>query len=130
MGDVSAIPTFRQHCDRDHFADLLPWLANPPNRIDSLRKLSVTKAEENLKRFYANGDIEGSEEDFLKNEFTNLVLASDAFFPFADTIEAAASYGIKFIVQPGGSKRDDDVIAECDKHGIAMVCTGMRHFLH
>ncbi len=104
--------------------------AGQPNRVDSLRKLAVTKAEENLKRYYEKGDYDVSEEEFLKNEFANMVMASDAFFPFADTIETAASYGIKYIVQPGGSKKDDEVIAACDSNGIAMVCTGMRHFLH
>lgn len=58
------------------------------------------------------------------------VLASDAFFPFADSIEAAAEAGIVAIIQPGGSRRDDEVIQACDRHGIAMVVTGRRHFRH
>lgn len=58
------------------------------------------------------------------------VLASDAFFPFADSIEKAADAGIKAIIQPGGSKRDDEVIAACNKLGVAMVFTGRRHFRH
>jgi len=58
------------------------------------------------------------------------VLASDAFFPFKDTVETAARYGIKAIIQPGGSIRDQESIDECNKHGIAMVFTGMRHFRH
>ena len=58
------------------------------------------------------------------------VLASDAFFPFADNIELAAEAGITAIVQPGGSIRDDEVIAAADKAGMAMVLTGMRHFRH
>lgn len=58
------------------------------------------------------------------------VLASDAFFPMPDTVENAAKAGIKAIIQPGGSKRDQDSIDECNKHGIAMVMTGMRHFKH
>jgi phosphoribosylaminoimidazolecarboxamide formyltransferase/IMP cyclohydrolase len=115
---------------RDGYYQVVGMGAGQPNRVDSLRKLSVTKAEENLKRFYENGDYKESEEDFLKEQFANLVMASDAFFPFADTVEAAASYGIKFIVQPGGSKKDDEVIAACNENGIAMVFTGMRHFLH
>jgi phosphoribosylaminoimidazolecarboxamide formyltransferase/IMP cyclohydrolase len=57
-------------------------------------------------------------------------MASDAFFPFRDGIDAAAEYGIKAIVQPGGSKRDDEVIAAADEHGMTMVFTGMRHFRH
>lgn len=58
------------------------------------------------------------------------VLASDAFFPFKDTVELAARYGIKAIIQPGGSIRDEESIEECNKHGIAMVFTGIRHFKH
>ena len=58
------------------------------------------------------------------------VLASDAFFPFADSIERAAEEGIAAIVQPGGSKRDDDVIRACDDHGIAMAFTRTREFRH
>lgn len=58
------------------------------------------------------------------------VMASDAFFPMPDTVEAAAQAGIKAIIQPGGSKRDQDSIDACNKHGIAMVLTGMRHFKH
>ncbi len=58
------------------------------------------------------------------------VLASDAFFPFRDTIDAAAAAGIKAIIQPGGSVRDEESIAAADEHGIAMVFTGMRHFKH
>ncbi len=58
------------------------------------------------------------------------VLASDAFFPFKDTVEMAARYGIKAIIQPGGSIRDQESIDECNRHGIAMVFTDIRHFKH
>ena len=58
------------------------------------------------------------------------VLASDAFFPFADSIEAAAAAKIAAIIQPGGSVRDEEVIAACNQHGIPMVFTGQRHFRH
>ncbi|MEM1334263.1 MAG: bifunctional phosphoribosylaminoimidazolecarboxamide formyltransferase/IMP cyclohydrolase [Actinomycetota bacterium] len=56
--------------------------------------------------------------------------ASDAFFPFRDGLDAAAAAGIRCVIQPGGSVRDDEVIAAADEHGIAMVFTGMRHFRH
>ncbi len=58
------------------------------------------------------------------------VVASDAFFPFRDGIDAAAKAGIKAAIQPGGSKNDAEVIAACNEHGIAMIFTGMRHFRH
>jgi phosphoribosylaminoimidazolecarboxamide formyltransferase/IMP cyclohydrolase len=58
------------------------------------------------------------------------VVASDAFFPFADGLEAAVAAGATAVIQPGGSMRDDEVIAAADKAGIAMVLTGMRHFRH
>jgi phosphoribosylaminoimidazolecarboxamide formyltransferase/IMP cyclohydrolase len=57
-------------------------------------------------------------------------LASDAFFPFRDGVDAAAAAGVTAIVQPGGSVRDDEVIAAADEHGLAMVFTGQRHFRH
>lgn len=60
----------------------------------------------------------------------NLVLASDAFFPFDDTVRLSANYGVKYVVQPGGSIRDEEVINACDELGIAMVFTGNRHFKH
>ena len=58
------------------------------------------------------------------------VMASDAFFPFRDGLDNAAEVGIRAVIQPGGSMRDDEVIAAADEHGIAMVFTGMRHFRH
>ncbi|HEX3148963.1 MAG TPA: bifunctional phosphoribosylaminoimidazolecarboxamide formyltransferase/IMP cyclohydrolase [Gemmataceae bacterium] len=58
------------------------------------------------------------------------VLASDAFFPFRDNVDAAAAAGVTAIVQPGGSQKDADSIAACDEHGIAMYFTGVRHFRH
>jgi phosphoribosylaminoimidazolecarboxamide formyltransferase/IMP cyclohydrolase len=58
------------------------------------------------------------------------VLASDAFFPFRDGIDEAAKHGITAVIQPGGSVRDDEVIAAANEHGLAMVFTGVRHFKH
>ena len=58
------------------------------------------------------------------------VVASDAFFPFADGLLTAAEAGATAVIQPGGSMRDDDVIAAADEAGLAMVLTGMRHFRH
>ncbi|MBR3054945.1 MAG: bifunctional phosphoribosylaminoimidazolecarboxamide formyltransferase/IMP cyclohydrolase PurH, partial [Streptococcus sp.] len=58
------------------------------------------------------------------------VLASDAFFPFADNIEEIAAAGIKAIIQPGGSVRDQESIDAANKHGLTMIFTGVRHFRH
>ena len=63
-------------------------------------------------------------------EVTGAVMASDAFFPFRDGIDNAAEAGIRAVIQPGGSMRDDEVVAAADEHGMAMVFTGMRHFRH
>jgi phosphoribosylaminoimidazolecarboxamide formyltransferase/IMP cyclohydrolase len=65
-----------------------------------------------------------------KLEVRGAVMASDAFFPFRDGIDVAASYGISAIIHPGGSMRDQEVIAAANEHGMAMVLTGMRHFRH
>jgi phosphoribosylaminoimidazolecarboxamide formyltransferase/IMP cyclohydrolase len=84
-----------------------------PNRLDSLRQLTIPRF--NLK-------------DGVKIE--DSVLISDAFFPFRDSVEAANEFGIKYIVEPGGSIRDEEVISACDEFGIAMIFTGVRHFKH
>ena len=59
-----------------------------------------------------------------------LVMGSDAFFPFGDSVDSAAQYGIKAIVQPGGSVRDQESIDAANKYGITMLFTGERHFKH
>ena len=82
--------------------------AGQMSRVDSA-KIGIIKA---------NLPIEGS------------VLASDAFFPFRDGVDAAAEAGVTAIIQPGGSVRDEEVIAAADQHGLAMVFTGVRHFRH
>ena len=64
------------------------------------------------------------------SQFTGVALGSDAFFPFGDNVERARKSGVSYIAQPGGSIRDDNVIAACDKYGIAMAFTGMRLFHH
>ena len=84
-----------------------------PNRLDSLRHLTMPRF--NLKKGL---------------EIENSVLISDAFFPFRDSIEAANEYGVKYIVEPGGSIRDNDVIEACNEFEIAMAFTGRRHFKH
>jgi phosphoribosylaminoimidazolecarboxamide formyltransferase/IMP cyclohydrolase len=90
-----------------------------PNRIDSNQKLAQPRVKDWLARF------EG-----VKPAVEDMVLCSDAFFPFPDNVEAAHEFGIKFLVQPGGSVKDDLSIAKCDELGMAMAMTGMRHFRH
>lgn len=74
--------------------------------------------------------VEHAQELIGQDAAKGAVLASDAFFPFDDVVEAAHAAGITAIIQPGGSVRDADSIAKCDAYGIAMVFTGMRHFRH
>ena len=85
--------------------------AGQMSRVYSTKIAAIKAADEGL-------DINGS------------VMASDAFFPFRDGIDAAAETGIAAIIQPGGSMRDDEVIQAANEHGLAMVFTGMRHFRH
>jgi len=74
--------------------------------------------------------IAGIKAEHAGLEVPGSVMASDAFFPFRDGIDAAHEAGIRAVIQPGGSMRDDEVIAAADEHGMAMVFTGMRHFRH
>ena len=67
--------------------------------------------------------------DFVRS-FAPISLSSDAFFPFRDNIDRAAASGVRFIVQPGGSVRDDDVVAAADEYGMVMACSGLRLFHH
>ncbi|MFO7768682.1 MAG: bifunctional phosphoribosylaminoimidazolecarboxamide formyltransferase/IMP cyclohydrolase, partial [bacterium] len=85
--------------------------AGQMSRVDSAQ-LAVKKAAD------AGLDLQGC------------AMASDAFFPFRDAVDAAAEAGVKAIVEPGGSIRDEEVIEAADEHGITMVFTGMRHFRH
>ena len=86
------------------------------SRVDSVR-LAIEKARA------ARGDDAAS-------ALAGSVVASDAFFPFADGPQAAIEAGATALIQPGGSKRDDEVVAACDAAGVAMVFTGRRHFRH
>lgn len=86
-----------------------------PNRVDSAL-LACERAEDYCER-------EGVEKG-------NFACASDAFFPFRDNVDVLAEHGVTCIIQPGGSKRDDESIEACNEHGIAMVFAGTRHFRH
>jgi phosphoribosylaminoimidazolecarboxamide formyltransferase/IMP cyclohydrolase len=88
--------------------------AGQMSRVDSAR-IGTQKAQEAWK---TERPLEGA------------AMASDAFFPFRDGIDVAAAAGVRAVVQPGGSVRDEEVIAAADEHGLAMVFTGRRHFRH
>jgi phosphoribosylaminoimidazolecarboxamide formyltransferase/IMP cyclohydrolase len=92
--------------------------AGQMSRVDSVRIAAAKAAEVGKSAGLAQSPTNGS------------VLASDAFFPFADGLEAAAEAGVTSVIQPGGSMRDKEVIAAADAAGIAMVFTGIRHFRH
>ncbi|MCJ7812511.1 bifunctional phosphoribosylaminoimidazolecarboxamide formyltransferase/IMP cyclohydrolase [bacterium] len=115
---------------KPNFFQVIGMGAGQPNRVDSLRKLAVTKANENLQIEYDVLKPNVPFETYRLKHFGEMVLASDAFFPFDDTVRAAAEYGIKYIVQPGGSIRDQDSIKACNELGMAMALTGTRHFRH
>lgn len=113
------------------FFMLLGMGAGQPNRVDALRKLAVPRAEENIARMSDETSAYGTSPNEFRNRIMgDCVLVSDAFFPFADNIDSAAEAGIRYIIQPGGSKKDEEVVSACDKYGIAMAFTGMRHFKH
>ena len=91
-------------------------------------------------QLYASGVGQTSRVDALKHaiekaksfgfDLNGAVMASDAFFPFADCVEIANKEGINAVIQPGGSIRDNETVEYCNKNGIAMVMTGIRHFKH
>jgi phosphoribosylaminoimidazolecarboxamide formyltransferase/IMP cyclohydrolase len=103
--------------------------AGQPNRVDSLKKLAIPRAKEN---FISEHEAVNKETDKAQvvGKFNELVLGSDAYFPFPDNVEEANAAGIRYIVQPGGSKRDSEVIEACNRYGISMIFTGTRHFRH
>jgi phosphoribosylaminoimidazolecarboxamide formyltransferase/IMP cyclohydrolase len=98
-----------------------------PNRVTSV-KLAIEKARENLKEEYTGHADES--EAYIRYHLASSLLLSEAFFPFADNIEICHEFGIRQIVQPGGSLRDKEVIEACDRLGLSMMFTGLRHFKH
>jgi phosphoribosylaminoimidazolecarboxamide formyltransferase / IMP cyclohydrolase len=112
------------------FYQILAIGAGQPNRVDSIKKLAATKARENLKLLYEREKPDASEDEFVKNIMSECVMASDAFFPFDDSIITSAQNHIRYIVSPGGSIRDKEVIDTANRLGVSLVFTGMRHFYH
>ena len=102
-----------------------------PNRKDSVT-LAAQKAYDNLKTEYEKTRPKGTMANWVANELASdrVVLVSDAFFPFRDGLDNAAKVGIKYLIQPGGSNRDEEVIKAADEHKIGMLFTGVRKFYH
>ena len=103
------------------------------NAIDQFLQPDVTDAEKlNWSNIFIESphQLTAEERRAWLDGMTNVVLGSDAFFPFRDLIDRASKSGVKYIVQPGGSNRDDDVIAACDEYGMSMVFSGLRLFHH
>ena len=117
----------------------LPFVATlkNPDRDNAIDRYISNESEEVLadglwQKLFTEKPAELTREE--KKEWlaklTGVSLGSDAFFPFADNIDRAARSGVQYIAEPGGSKRDGEVIAQCDKYGIAMSFTGLRLFHH
>ncbi|HEX9389642.1 MAG TPA: phosphoribosylaminoimidazolecarboxamide formyltransferase [Anaerolineales bacterium] len=103
------------------------------NAIDQFLQPDITEAE---KKNWSNvftqipDQLTNDERRTWLNGLTDVVLGSDAFFPFRDGIDRAAKSGVKYVLQPGGSNRDEEVIAACDEYGMTMVFSGLRLFHH
>ncbi|MBS1962914.1 MAG: bifunctional phosphoribosylaminoimidazolecarboxamide formyltransferase/IMP cyclohydrolase [Bdellovibrionales bacterium] len=102
-----------------------------PNRIEAIAKLAIPRARAVLEAEAKTGMSSGTAGNvFVESRLAEMILVSDAFFPFADGVEAAAEAGIRNIVEPGGSVRDADVIARAKELGVNLAFTGRRHFRH
>lgn len=113
----------------DGSCQLLGMGAGQPNRLVSTR-LALDKSRENLGREFGRKKTDPDLSTYIHQALADSLLISDAFFPFADNVELAAESGIRNILQPGGSLRDQAVIQTCNNLGVAMVFTGIRHFKH
>lgn len=102
------------HEDQDKDYCMVGAGQGQPNRVEAMQKLAIPRAQAVTNKAILD----------------DCVLISDAFFPFRDSVDVAASVGIRYIVQPGGSIKDSAIIAACNEHRIAMALTGYRHFRH
>jgi phosphoribosylaminoimidazolecarboxamide formyltransferase/IMP cyclohydrolase len=103
------------------------------NAIDQFLQPDVTDAEKaNWRNVFSRipAQLTPDERRAWLDGLANVVLGSDAFFPFRDSIDRAAGAGVKYVLQPGGSNRDEEVIAACDEYGMTMVFSGLRLFHH
>jgi AICAR transformylase/IMP cyclohydrolase PurH len=103
------------------------------NAIDQFLQPDVTEAEkQNWSNVFTEipNQLTSEERRAWLDGLTDVTLGSDAFFPFRDSIDRAAKSGVKYVLQPGGSNRDEDVISACDEYGMTMVFSGLRLFHH
>ena len=103
------------------------------NAIDQFLQSDITEAEKkNWTHVFTHtpDQLTIEERRLWLDGLTDVVLGSDAFFPFRDSIDRAAKSGVKYVLQPGGSNRDEDIIAACDEYGMTMVFSGLRLFHH
>lgn len=121
----NAVVIVRKHADGSY--QLLGMGAGQPNRLTSVA-LAVERSRETLAAECEGTD--GDKEHYIAKELSKALMVSEAFFPFADSVDVAAAAGIQTILQPGGSIRDQEVISKCNEHDVAMVLTGRRHFKH
>ncbi|MFI5235796.1 MAG: bifunctional phosphoribosylaminoimidazolecarboxamide formyltransferase/IMP cyclohydrolase [Gemmatimonadales bacterium] len=127
------VVTQRQPTDFEHGDLAFAWAA-----VGAVKSNAILIAKDEMAIGIGAGQMSRVDSAFLAvhkakkegHETTGAVLASDAFFPFADGVDEAAGAGITAIIQPGGSVRDAEVIASADKHGMAMIVTGKRQFRH
>ena len=128
--DQWKVVTEKQPSEKDLQELVFAWKV-----VKHVKSNAIVVAKDNVSLGVGAGQMNrvGSAEIALKQAGAGAqggYLASDAFFPFSDTVKAAAQAGIRAIIQPGGSIRDDESIKAADEHGIIMVFTGMRHFKH
>ncbi|HNW42930.1 MAG TPA: bifunctional phosphoribosylaminoimidazolecarboxamide formyltransferase/IMP cyclohydrolase [Elusimicrobiales bacterium] len=136
LGDKWAVPTRKKPSQEEEEALRFAWAA-----VKYVRSNAIVLADKDRAVGIGAGQMSRVDAVFMAGhkygEFLKanprpglLVLASDAFFPFPDSIESAAKLGVSAIIQPGGSVKDAEVVAAADRLGLAMVLTGMRHFRH
>src|SRR3546814_304891 len=116
-------------CSSDLFAYKVAKVVKSNAIVYAKDRMTIGVGAGQMSRVYS-AKIAGIKAGDEKLEVPGSVMASDAFFPFRDGIDAAAQAGITAVIQPGGSMRDPEVIAAADEAGMAMVFTGIRHFRH
>ena len=125
-----------RQCDKVLNLPFLPTLSRPDrdNVIDGYinKNEEDVTAEGNWQKYFTTRPepLTDAEARAYLDSISGVSLGSDAFFPFGDNIERAKRSGVKYVAQPGGSVRDDNVIATCNKYGMVMAFTGLRLFHH